>query len=326
MESLVARGNEFNLDPITPPTFEERSESATLNTMYIALSRSLEAKTLDNAMQCICGQDRLASPNYESSVGHMVFHLACAKGDLTTAQLAMQHCLWTQSNRFGTTGLMEAARHGHLDVVLHLVSHGGDLNQRDLKGRNAFAMLYDGGHHDMMQYLLKFKAKPTSHDNLLQWWHLDAPSCCLGLSSALPKAPSPLKNPFLQPIIPPPSVQPRPSCAQCQARHASKQCHSCEVAFCDQCYWRFHIDSKRRHHEYHVLCPTAQHAADTCAGYAGWSNLHLLLTGKPRVNSNQELRAIQTQKHKEDEKEHIESIKEQASVAHATVGMIRRES
>ncbi|RHY97823.1 hypothetical protein DYB35_011000 [Aphanomyces astaci] len=186
MERLVARGNEFNLDPSTPPTYEERMESSALDAIHLALDRSLASTSIDGVLEIVRG-DGLASPNHESPDGHMAFLVACAKGDLATVQVLMQLCLWSQPNRHGTTGLLEAASHGHLDVVLHVVSQGGDLNYRDLKGRDAFMRMHDGGHHDMLQYLVQYKAK---NNMLLPWWQL-AP---LPQPGAPLKAPSKLKS------------------------------------------------------------------------------------------------------------------------------------
>ncbi|RHZ20610.1 hypothetical protein DYB37_001985 [Aphanomyces astaci] len=181
MERLVARGNEFNLDPSTPPTYEERMESSALDAIHLALDRSLASTSIDGVLEIVRG-DGLASPNHESPDGHMAFLVACAKGDLATVQVLMQLCLWSQPNRHGTTGLLEAASHGHLDVVLHVVSQGGDLNYRDLKGRDAFMRMHDGGHHDMLQYLVQYKAK---NNMLLPWWQL----------APLPQRGAPLKSP-----------------------------------------------------------------------------------------------------------------------------------
>ncbi|RLO08987.1 hypothetical protein DYB28_000202 [Aphanomyces astaci] len=186
MERLVARGNEFNLDPSTPPTYEERMESSALDAIHLALDRSLASTSIDGVLEIVRG-DGLASPNHESPDGHMAFLVACAKGDLATVQVLMHLCLWSQPNRHGTTGLLEAASHGHLDVVLHVVSQGGDLNYRDLKGRDAFMRMHDGGHHDMLQYLVQYKAK---NNMLLPWWQL-AP---LPQPGAPLKAPSKLKS------------------------------------------------------------------------------------------------------------------------------------
>ncbi|RHY46429.1 hypothetical protein DYB30_004883 [Aphanomyces astaci] len=181
MERLVARGNEFNLDPSTPPTYEERMESSALDAIHLALDRSLASTSIDGVLEIVRG-DGLASPNHESPDGHMAFLVACAKGDLATVQVLMHLCLWSQPNRHGTTGLLEAASHGHLDVVLHVVSQGGDLNYRDLKGRDAFMRMHDGGHHDMLQYLVQYKAK---NNMLLPWWQL----------APLPQPGAPLKAP-----------------------------------------------------------------------------------------------------------------------------------
>ncbi|ETV81305.1 hypothetical protein, variant 1 [Aphanomyces astaci] len=310
MERLVARGNEFNLDPSTPPTYEERMESSALDAIHLALDRSLASTSIDGVLEIVRG-DGLASPNHESPDGHMAFLVACAKGDLATVQVLMQLCLWSQPNRHGTTGLLEAASHGHLDVVLHVVSQGGDLNYRDLKGRDAFMRMHDGGHHDMLQYLVQYKAK---NNMLLPWWQL-AP---LPQPGAPLKAPSKLSS--LQPRVQVnlPAVHPRPICAQCQDRHSSKHCHSCETSFCDQCYWRFHLDARRRHHEYHVLAPEAAVAAAVVVAdpkFDGWHPLHLLLTCQPDRTTNQELHAIRKQKHDLQVQRHVATIEAHAAAS-----------
>ncbi|ETV95579.1 hypothetical protein, variant [Aphanomyces invadans] len=317
MERLVARGNEFNLDPSTPPTFEERNEIAALEALYRDLDRNLSDRSMDKVLDGL-HDEGLISPSHESPVGHTAFLLACANGALSTVQLLMQRCLWTQTNRDGVTGLLEAASRGHFDVLLHLVSQGGNMNHRDFQGRDGFSRLHDGGHHEMLHYFLQYKASnnKASEQAWLPWWQLN-PTPRAGPASSPSKSPS---KPSLQPLPVASPVHSRPMCAQCVDRHAAKQCRSCDIPFCDQCYWRFHMDARRRHHEYDMLFPTACVVPPKEDHFRGWQELHVLLTREPAKAMNQELQAIRKQANATRDERHMATIEVKAAASALAIG------
>ncbi|KAH9132783.1 hypothetical protein LEN26_007289 [Aphanomyces euteiches] len=256
MASLCTRGNDNNLDPSTPQTFEERNERTELEAVHAAMSDAMANDRVDALIRLIDDCD-VVCPDYESPSGRMSFLVACAVGTIAQVSQLLARCRWTLPNRFGTTGLHKAAARGRFDVLLLLARHGANLQMRDFHGRDVFCTLCANGHDEILAYMSKYKTT----DGILPWWTLDFPAAHREdpqADAASACGTSPKKSP-LKPLSQ--RLQLRPMCDQCESRHATKVC-TCRVPFCDQCFWVFHVDARRRQHAYELVASTSMPEAD----------------------------------------------------------------
>ncbi|KAG9412348.1 hypothetical protein AC1031_015272 [Aphanomyces cochlioides] len=258
MASLCTRGNDNNLDPSTPQTFEECTEMTELKAVHVAMSDALANDRVDELIRLIDDCD-VVCPDYESPSGRMGFLVACAVGTIAQVSQLIARCRSTLPNRFGTTGLLQAAARGRFDVLMLLARHGANLQMRDFHGRDVFRMLRANGHDDILDYVSKYKTT----DGILPWWTLDLPAAHRQVpqaDAASAAGMSPKKSP-LKPLSL--RLQLRPMCDQCESRHATKVCTSCRVPFCDQCFWVFHVDARRRQHAYELVASASIPEADS---------------------------------------------------------------
>lgn len=59
---------------------------------------------------------------------------------------------------------MKSADRGHLTIVQRLVDAEADIHARDQRRTTPFGLAARGGHHDIMQFLLRQGADPTAID------------------------------------------------------------------------------------------------------------------------------------------------------------------
>ena len=68
-------------------------------------------------------------------------------------------------NKYGTTVLMRAAKHGHAEVAGLLLEHGADINAKDNEGWTALMGAAWRGHAEMINFLLEHGADIDAKDN-----------------------------------------------------------------------------------------------------------------------------------------------------------------
>jgi ankyrin repeat protein len=56
----------------------------------------------------------------------------------------------------GRTALHHAATHGHMTIVVMLLSHGADASIRDKFGQSAADVARDNGHLEVSEYIISY--------------------------------------------------------------------------------------------------------------------------------------------------------------------------
>ena len=98
--------------------------------------------------------NRGADVNKKDGRGRTALHYASERGDFKVAEAllskgAIDEKAWNQC-----TPLMLAAERGHIDILLHLINHGADVNKKDGRGRTALHYASERGDFKVAEALL----------------------------------------------------------------------------------------------------------------------------------------------------------------------------
>ena len=72
-------------------------------------------------------------------------------------------------NLFGWTPLMQAARHGHANIVSLLLQHQVDINAKNRYGCSALTLAARGGHHQVARILVESGIDLNASDSLCEF-------------------------------------------------------------------------------------------------------------------------------------------------------------
>ena len=101
-------------------------------------------------------RDEFSEPPEEARASSLHYAALCGMHDIVKF-LIVEHSQNVNARGYDKkeTPLHSALRHGHADVALLLLKHGGDANAQDYEKRTPLLLASEGGHVDVVRVLLK---------------------------------------------------------------------------------------------------------------------------------------------------------------------------